>query len=435
MRSTFAISALSLVALTGAAASAGEPHRLVVYVFDQDSHAIVRIEDANEDGDTTDAGEVTFFFNQFQPGTGTGNSQGLFAVGPNELLATDNFEPDNVVRLRDLNGDGDAFDSGLGESSIYWNGMNPEKMTITNPVCLSPAPGGRLAVVDNNTLDTTRPESVYILDDMNGDNDVNDPDEVTRFFTLSPIGVSATTTFDGEFDNAGACYVFDITDPNQIEHIDRINPAGTTKVQWIRSDDLFSLTGVFFGPSFKLEHNEATDEIVAAVTDLSSTVYLVGLRDVNGSGFIDAANEVRLLWREGTNADGVTIGSPRDFVYAADGSLLFCDSGMDQVVRLFDGNDDGDYNDLDETQVIYTAAGAAGAGQPSANQMLSIAVASVIAPPCPADLDGDGVVGASDVALLLGAWGMPGPGDLDGNGVVGSGDVALVLGAWGGCPG
>ncbi|TVQ30659.1 MAG: DNRLRE domain-containing protein [Phycisphaeraceae bacterium] len=55
--------------------------------------------------------------------------------------------------------------------------------------------------------------------------------------------------------------------------------------------------------------------------------------------------------------------------------------------------------------------------------------------PCPADLDGDGVVGSSDLAILLGAWGdWGGPFDVDGSGLVGSGDLAALLGAWGPCP-
>lgn len=54
--------------------------------------------------------------------------------------------------------------------------------------------------------------------------------------------------------------------------------------------------------------------------------------------------------------------------------------------------------------------------------------------PCPADLSGDGIVGAADLASLLGAWGATGPADLDGNGSVGSSDLAALLGAWGACP-
>ncbi len=54
---------------------------------------------------------------------------------------------------------------------------------------------------------------------------------------------------------------------------------------------------------------------------------------------------------------------------------------------------------------------------------------------CPAgvlgDLDGDGSVGATDLALLLGQWGTEGSADLDGNGSVGASDLAILLGAWG----
>lgn len=59
-----------------------------------------------------------------------------------------------------------------------------------------------------------------------------------------------------------------------------------------------------------------------------------------------------------------------------------------------------------------------------------------VVPPCPADLSGDGVINASDLALLLGAWGPnPGhPADLTDDGIVNASDLALLLGAWGGCP-
>ena len=55
---------------------------------------------------------------------------------------------------------------------------------------------------------------------------------------------------------------------------------------------------------------------------------------------------------------------------------------------------------------------------------------------CPADFDGDGAVGASDLAIVLGSWG-PCEGcsaDFNGDGVVHAFDLAQVLGAWGMCP-
>lgn len=55
---------------------------------------------------------------------------------------------------------------------------------------------------------------------------------------------------------------------------------------------------------------------------------------------------------------------------------------------------------------------------------------------CPADLDGDGIVGAPDLIALLGAWGPnPGdPADFDGDDIVGTTDLLGLLGAWGPCP-
>ncbi|MFM7133331.1 MAG: alpha/beta hydrolase [Planctomycetota bacterium] len=50
----------------------------------------------------------------------------------------------------------------------------------------------------------------------------------------------------------------------------------------------------------------------------------------------------------------------------------------------------------------------------------------------PADLDGDGSVGATDLATMLNAWGPCAacPADLDGDGNVGAADLAVLLGSW-----
>ncbi len=55
---------------------------------------------------------------------------------------------------------------------------------------------------------------------------------------------------------------------------------------------------------------------------------------------------------------------------------------------------------------------------------------------CAADVSFDGFVGAQDMALLLGQWGLCAPscaGDLSGDGLVGAPDLALMLGQWGSC--
>jgi len=46
------------------------------------------------------------------------------------------------------------------------------------------------------------------------------------------------------------------------------------------------------------------------------------------------------------------------------------------------------------------------------------------------DLNGDGVVSAPDLTVLLSQWGGPGSGDLVPNGVVDAQDIAALLSAW-----
>ncbi|MFM1867152.1 MAG: hypothetical protein RL591_560 [Planctomycetota bacterium] len=53
--------------------------------------------------------------------------------------------------------------------------------------------------------------------------------------------------------------------------------------------------------------------------------------------------------------------------------------------------------------------------------------------PCPGDFDEDGAVGASDLAVMLNAWGGP-DADLNGDGGTDAADLAELLGAWGDCP-
>ena len=60
----------------------------------------------------------------------------------------------------------------------------------------------------------------------------------------------------------------------------------------------------------------------------------------------------------------------------------------------------------------------------------------VTAPPCPADLNGDGAVDGADLTIVLSDWGCAGAdcvGDLDGSGEVDGADLTIILSAWGNC--
>jgi hypothetical protein len=64
---------------------------------------------------------------------------------------------------------------------------------------------------------------------------------------------------------------------------------------------------------------------------------------------------------------------------------------------------------------------------------LTVTQTGTCPPACPADLDGDGSVGAADLAILLGQWGGPGTADFNASGTVDAADLATLLGEWGPC--
>ncbi|MEZ6317740.1 MAG: GC-type dockerin domain-anchored protein [Phycisphaerales bacterium] len=417
-------------ATPGFSPAAAASSNLVVFVHDQSSDQILRMVDRNADGDAHDPGEVTVFFDDTDPVTGVDNAQGMVALDEWTLLATDNFAPDNVVLLQDLNHDGDALDA--GESSVWFDGLLPSGLTITNPADLVRRTDGSFFLLDNNTLDTTRPEAIYILEDLNNDDDVNDPGEVTEFFELSPIGISSATTFDVVEDNNANVYTIDISDPNQIESIDIIDPTGTTRTEWMGSDTLYALRGWVLGSTYELEFIPERNEVLFGAYTLSSDQLILAARDNNGSGDIDLGSEIRPIWNEATHADAFTTGSPRDFARTTDGRLLWTDGLYDRVMLQIDLTGDNRYQSAGETTVFFDAATATANGLPSISLALSVAYAYT----CPADVDGNGVLNLDDVntfAIAFAAGDLIA--DVDANGVLNLDDVNLfALSFTAGCP-
>ena len=75
-------------------------------------------------------------------------------------------------------------------------------------------------------------------------------------------------------------------------------------------------------------------------------------------------------------------------------------------------------------------------GLPLVNLLSVEAMTIVPEPACEGDLDLNGSVDASDLAILLGAWGTDADRpDIDNDGDTGASDLAILLGAWGRCAG
>lgn len=145
----------------------------------------------------------------------------------------------------------------------------------------------------------------------------------------------------------------------------------------------------------------------------------VGDVDADGDADIVAADDenIRVLLNDGAANFSAQplIPVPMDFRVLQTGGMALRDlngDGGDDII-LSGGRDNVFPDSPGEIAVFLTNASAT----------------------CPADLDGDGAVGSSDLAILLGAWGATSrsPADLNGSGNVDSSDLAELLGAWGPC--
>jgi len=450
-RSQVAAAALSLFA----GAAAAEPLGLAVFVHDQSPDVIYRLVDLNGDGDCHDPGELTVFIDDADPLLGIDNAQGLVALGPSEILATDNFEPDNILRLRDLNNDGDALDP--GEATVFFDGVVAPGVTLVNPTDLFMADDGSFWTTDITVGVNPPPASfVYRLEDTTMDGDANDAGELTPFFELAPAGSGGPAIFDVVTDADDNVYVFDLSDPNQIESIDIIDASGTARTEWLGSDTLFALTNTYlFGGTYELEIDEAAGFVFFSPDRFAAgaPTALMAAFDANNSGDINSASELVVYFDETLSAEGLSIGSFRDFKRLPDGSFVATDAGRDRVYLLRRVNGDFDFNDAGEIRVIYDSDIAELNGLPRLILPLSVDAAALPVACSPADVTTtglpngapDGVVDLSDFSFYLTLWAADDPAaDLTSDGVcdpnapdsvVTLSDFSCYLSLWSaGCP-
>lgn len=135
------------------------------------------------------------------------------------------------------------------------------------------------------------------------------------------------------------------------------------------------------------------------------------------------------LSRASLTAGGLVIGTVTD----AEGSTLGWWRLADRSFHPLDGLDLDGYTgievsdlevDVDGRFTLVGSAMATAAGRREAIRWHSAASR-------PADLNGDGLVDAADLALVLAGWGGDGPTDLNGDGTTDSIDIGLILADWG----
>lgn len=331
---------------------------LTAFVFDQGMGRMLRLADRNGDGDAMDEGEATVYFER----AGGFNSQGLVATSADEVLTTDSRN-NEVLRLEDKNGDGDAMDE--GEHVLWFGGALPgEKGAMQHPVALAPGPAGSVYLIDNDFTDGIESDGVYHLLDKNKDGDALDEGEASLHFDFARPAI-LPQVLDAEFAPEGTMYAVNVRNPE--DGMNRSLDALSADGQWrelIDSSALYTLSEederlLIHGNVQEVLYHAALDAPVIAGSDVRGIPHLVALRDNDGSGRVDRRSEIRvLLDAEIARADGADLQAIRDLVYLADESLLLVDSGSQKLYRVVDQNQDGDYHDAGEIHVFYDGAAA-----------------------------------------------------------------------------
>lgn len=272
-----------------------DPSTQTVYVADI-SRKIYTLRDANQDGDANDPGEEGVYFDGNPGGNLSGVTteamigfnlhQGVVWVAVNN---TSSAGQEMILRLEDLDQDGDANDA--GEAEVYFAPPPPGALNDPGPADVRVGQDGAVYYLET-AFNSLSKGGVYRLDDLDQDGTIDPLTEVTKFF--SPDTFAPPDYWTLEQDLLGYWYMADAENDVVWRFRDEdgdgvVDPATKAVVLW-------DAVGSLPGQSYLLDFGVAADGSLYGLELANPPSRLLRMRDVDGDGTIDPVAEVQELY-------------------------------------------------------------------------------------------------------------------------------------------
>jgi len=335
-------------------------------VGDQGSDKLFLLHDFNGDGDAADAGERQVFFDAANASGLPNPAGNVFAIhqADDGTVYAGDGDTDSVYALRDMNGDGDANDA--GEARVWFSSANAGGLPLVTPNGVAEGPDGAIYVVNAGVIAGPVDDLVYRTVDLNGDGDADDTGEATVWLDLQTLNAKSSAfdiNFAGAVayisDTNGA-------DPDTIYRAedrdgDGVIEAGEAKV-FISDGNPF---GVALDFAHAVQGDSVlTLELTPGAGGVAHVYRLTDLNGSGDIDLAKEAVEVwntGLVPVGFENSVGFSIAASEngDVAVISNGGA----ANQRNVVRLSDLNGDGDYLDAGETILAASNALDAAFGQ------------------------------------------------------------------------
>ena len=253
---------------------------------------------------------------------------------------------------------------------MWFSSANAGGHPLVTPNGIADGPDGAIYVV-NAGVSSTPQDAIYRTVDLNGDGDANDAGEATVWLNLQSVN-AASSAFDLSFIG-GVAYLTDTNGgtPDTVYRIEDKNGDGDAADAGEAT--VFISDTESYGAPIDIANAAQGNSILTYtwIGNAGDPPRVYRLTDLDGSGAIDDAAEAEEIWNWDYMPEGFAASVGFSIAGGANGDVIITTNAGDasgrNVVRLTDLNNDGDFMDVDETVIaLSNAIDAAIAGRPRA---------------------------------------------------------------------